>query len=62
MELQLLVKRKLIELSSQGKLPIDFFLANIEVLDVEKAYVLSRVRQLICQLLFAARLVELAEI
>jgi hypothetical protein len=51
--LQLLLKRQVIELATKSKLSIDFLLADIEVLDVEEANVLSCICQLLSKLLLA---------
>jgi hypothetical protein len=37
MILQLLLQWKIVELSSQSKLPVNFFLADVEVLHIEEA-------------------------
>ena len=37
-KLQLLRQREVVEFSSQGKLAVDFFLAEAEVGDIEEAY------------------------
>ena len=51
--LQLLLKRQVVELAAKSKLSIDFFLADVEVLDVEEANMLSSVCQLLSELLLA---------
>ena len=57
---QLLVEGKIIEFTTKSKLTIDFLLANVEILHVEEADMLSGICQLLCQLLLAAWCVELA--
>ena len=56
--LQLLLKRQVVELAAKSKLSIDFLLADVEVLDVEKANMLSSVGQLFSELLLALRSVK----
>ena len=51
--LQLLLKRQVVELTAKSKLSIDFFLADVEVLHVEEANMLSGVSQLLSELLLA---------
>ena len=51
--LQLLLKRQVVELAAKSKLSIDFFLADVEVLDVEEADMLRSVSQLLSELLLA---------
>jgi hypothetical protein len=51
--LQLLLKRQFVELATKSKLSVDFFLANVEVLDVKEADMLSSVGQLLSELLLA---------
>jgi hypothetical protein len=53
MVLQLLLKRQVIELAAKSKLSIDFFLTDVEVLNVEEANMLRSVSQLLSELLFA---------
>lgn len=62
MILQLLFQWQLVELSSQSKLSIDFFLRDVEVLHVEEADMLGSVSELIGQFPFAVRLVKEAKI
>jgi hypothetical protein len=56
--LQLLLKRQVIELATQSKLSIDFFLADAEVPDVEEAHMLGSICQLLGELLLAFRSVK----
>lgn len=51
--LQLLLKRQVVELAAKSELSVDFFLADVEVLDVEEANVLSCICQLLSELLLA---------
>ena len=51
--LQLLLKRQFVELATKSKLSVDFLLANVEVLDVKEADMLSSVGQLLSELLLA---------
>ena len=51
--LQLLLKRQFVELAAKSKLSVDFFLAYVEVLDVEEADMLSSVGELLSELLLA---------
>jgi hypothetical protein len=51
--LQLLLKRQFVELAAKSKLSIDFFLADVEVLDIEEANVLSGIGELLSELLLA---------
>lgn len=51
--LQLLLKRQIVELAAKSKLSIDFFLADVEVLDVEEANMLSGIGELLSELLLA---------
>ena len=51
--LQLLLKRQFVELPAKSKLSVDFFLAYVEVLDVEEADMLSSVGELLSELLLA---------
>jgi hypothetical protein len=51
--LQLLLKRQVVELAAKSKLSIDFFLTNVEVLNVEEANMLSSVGKLLSELLLA---------
>jgi hypothetical protein len=60
--LQLLFQWKIVELPSESKLAIDFFLTDAEILNVEESYVLSGIFQLLREFLFTARFVELTEI
>ena len=53
--LQLLLKRQVVELAAKSKLPIDFFLADVEIFNVEEANMLSSVSQLLSELLLALR-------
>ena len=56
--LQLFLKRQVVEFAAKSKLSIDFFLADVEVLDVEEANMLSSVGQLLSELLLALWLVK----
>lgn len=60
--LQLLLKRQLVELAAKSELSIDFLLADIEVLDVEEANVLSCICQLLSELLLALWCVKEAQV
>ena len=60
--LELLLKWQVVELATQSKLAIDFFLADTEVFDIEETDVLRRICQLLCELLLAFRGVEQAQI
>lgn len=51
--LQLLLKRQVVELAAEGKLSVDFFLADVEVLNVEEANMLRSVGKLLSELLLA---------
>ena len=51
--LQLLFKRQFVELAAKSKLSVNFFLADVEVLDVEEADMLSSVGELLSELLLA---------
>lgn len=51
--LQLLLKRQVVELAAKSELSVDFFLADVEVLDVEETNVLSGICQLLSELLLA---------
>ena len=56
--LQLLLKRQVIELAAKSKLSIDFFLTDVEVLNVEEANMLGSVSQLLSELLLALWSIE----
>jgi len=56
--LQLFLKRQVVELAAKSELSIDFFLADVEVLDVEEPNMLSSVSKLLSELLLALWLVE----
>ena len=51
--LQLLLKRQVVELAAKSKLSINFFLTDVEGLDVKEANMLSSVSQLLSELLLA---------
>jgi hypothetical protein len=51
--LQLLLKRQIVKFVAKSKLSIDFFLADVEVLDVEEANMLRSVGELLSELLLA---------
>jgi hypothetical protein len=51
--LQLLLKRQIVKFAAKSKLSIDFFLADVEVLDVEEANMLRSVGELLSELLLA---------
>jgi hypothetical protein len=51
--LQLLLKRQVVELAAKSKLSIDFFLTDVEVLNVEEANMLGSVGKLLSELLLA---------
>ena len=51
--LQLLLKRQVVEFAAKSELSIDFFLADVEVFNVEEANMLSSVSQLLSELLLA---------
>jgi hypothetical protein len=60
--LELLLQGEVVELPSEGKLSVDLFLADAEVLHVEEADMLCSVSELFGQLLLAVRSVEQAEV
>ena len=60
--LELLLQRQVIELSPKSELPVDFFLADAEVLHIEEADMLCSVGKLFCQLLLAVWSIEEAEV
>lgn len=60
--LEFLLQRQSVELPSEGKLSVDLFLGDVEVLDVKEANFRDGVVQLLNELLFAAGPVELAEV
>lgn len=62
MVLELLLQRQVIEFPSEGKLSVDFFLADVEVLHIEEADMLCSVGELFGQLLLAVWSVEEAEV
>lgn len=62
MVLELLLQRQGVELAAKRKLSVDLFPAYAKVLDVEEADMLRGVSELLCELLLAARLVELAQV
>lgn len=53
---------EVVEFAAEGELTIDFFLGDVEVLDVEEADVLGGVGELVGELLLAVRLIEEAEV
>lgn len=59
---QFLPQRQVIEFTTQGKLSIDFLLADAKVSDIEEANVLSRIRELFCELYLATRFFEKAQV
>lgn len=62
MVLEFLLQRQSIELPSKGKLSVDLLLRDVEVFDVKEANFRDGMVQLLDELLFAARPVELAEV
>lgn len=60
--LELLLQRQVIELPSEGKLTVDFFLTDAKVLHIEEADMLCSVGKLFCQLLLAVWSIEEAEV
>ena len=48
MILKFLLKRKIIKLSAQSELLVDFFLADTKVLNVEEADIFRGVGELVC--------------
>lgn len=59
---QFLLQRQVIEFATQGKLSIDFLLADAKVFDIEESNVLSRIRELFCELYLASRFFEDAQV
>jgi hypothetical protein len=60
--LELLLQGKFIELPSESKLTVDFFLTDAEVLHIKEADMLCSVRELFGQLLFAVWDIEEAQV
>jgi hypothetical protein len=60
--LELLLQRQVVELPSEGKLSVDLFLADAEVLHVEEADMLCSISELFGQLLLAVWSVEEAQV
>jgi hypothetical protein len=60
--LELLFQRQFVELPSESKLSVDFFLADAEVLHIEEADMLCSVGELFGQLLLAVWSIKQAEV
>jgi hypothetical protein len=60
--LELLLQRQVVELPSESKLTVDFFLADSEVLHIEEADMLCSVSELFGQLLLAVWSIEEAQV
>lgn len=62
MVLQPFLKRQGIEFTTESKLPVYFFLGDVEVFDVEEADIRNGMVQFLDELFLAAWLVEFAEV
>jgi hypothetical protein len=60
--LELLLQRQFVELPSESKLSVDFFLADAKVLHIEEADMLRGVSELFGQLLLAVWSIEEAQV